>query len=154
MATPFQVASPWTATPYPRSRSSSPSRSRKASSASLVSCRQTTSGRRSSSQGNSRGRRCLTELTFQVAIRTDPKVPAPAGFAGSPLAVDPEDMNRRSSRRGEPAASRRRRHYPERTARVGQGRGVEVRGIEPPDLWKLREEIVGRFEEVDPVGPV
>ena len=57
--------------------SSSPSRSTKASSASLVSCRQTTSGRRSSSQGSSRGTRCLTELTFQVAIRTDPTVPAP-----------------------------------------------------------------------------
>src|SRR4051794_19282715 len=36
----------------------------------LVSCRQTTSGRRSSSHGSSRGSRCLTELTFQVAIRT------------------------------------------------------------------------------------
>src|SRR5919197_4030100 len=44
----------------------------KASSASLVSCRQTTSGWRSSSHGSSRGTRCLTELTFQVAIRTDP----------------------------------------------------------------------------------
>src|SRR5436190_18793718 len=62
---------------YPRSRSSSPSRSRKASSSSLVSCRQTTSGRRSSSQGSSRGTRCLTELTFQVASRTEPTVPAP-----------------------------------------------------------------------------
>ena len=49
--------------------SSSPSRSTNPSSASLVSCRQTTSGWRSSSQGSSRGRRCLTELTFQVAIR-------------------------------------------------------------------------------------
>src|SRR5215204_2767733 len=42
----------------------------KTSSASLVSWRQTTSGRRSSSHGSSRGTRCLTELTFQVATRT------------------------------------------------------------------------------------
>src|SRR5689334_20950622 len=40
---------------------------------SLVSCRQTTSGRRSSSHGSSRGTRILAELTFQVAIRTTPK---------------------------------------------------------------------------------
>src|SRR6476659_806999 len=84
MATPFHVASPCTATAYPRSRSSSPSRSRNASSASLVSCKQTTSGRRSSSQGSSRGTRCLTELTFQVATRTDPKVPAPPTAAPCP----------------------------------------------------------------------
>ena len=41
-----------------------------ASSASFVSWRQTTSGLRSSSHGSSRGTRCLTEFTFQVAIRT------------------------------------------------------------------------------------
>ena len=61
----------------PRSRARRARRraaSANASSASFVSCRQTTSGRRSSSQGSSRGRRCLTELTFQVAIRTDPTV--------------------------------------------------------------------------------
>jgi hypothetical protein len=39
-------------------------------SASLVSCRQTTSGWRSSSHGSRRGSRCLAELTFQVATRT------------------------------------------------------------------------------------
>src|SRR4051794_37931248 len=72
MATPFQVASPCTATSYPRADRSSPSSDTKASSASLVSCRQTTSGFRSSSHGSSRGTRCLTELTFQVAIRTEP----------------------------------------------------------------------------------
>src|SRR3954447_25948528 len=47
-----------------------------ASSASLVSCRHTTSGRRSSSQGSSRGTRCLSELTFQVTMRTDPSLSA------------------------------------------------------------------------------
>src|SRR3954452_9151944 len=70
MATPFQAGSPCAATAYPRASSSACSSSAKASSASLVSCRQTTSGRRWSSQGNSRGSRCLTEFTFQVAIRT------------------------------------------------------------------------------------
>src|SRR2546423_13065862 len=70
MATPFQVASPCSATAYPRLSSSSPSRSMNASSGHLVSCRQTTSGRRSSSHGTRRGTRCLTELTFQVAMRT------------------------------------------------------------------------------------
>ena len=54
----------------PRPSSSEPSSSASLSSASLVSCRQTTSGRRSSSHGSSRGRRCLIELTFQVAMRT------------------------------------------------------------------------------------
>ena len=44
----------------------------KTSSASFVSWRQTTSGRRSSNQGSSRGTRCLTELTFQVVILTKP----------------------------------------------------------------------------------
>jgi hypothetical protein len=39
-------------------------------SVSLVSWRQTTAGRRSSSQGSSRGIRCFNELTFQVATRT------------------------------------------------------------------------------------
>src|SRR6201991_1860141 len=47
-----------------------PSSSANASSVSFVSCRQTTSGRRSSSHGRSRGTRCLIELTFQVASRT------------------------------------------------------------------------------------
>ena len=59
--------------PRPRSRgpaSSAPRSSANLSSASLVSCRQTTSGRRSSSHGSRRGSRCLTELTFQVAMRT------------------------------------------------------------------------------------
>ena len=51
--------------------SSSSSSSANASSASLVSCRQTTSGLRSSSHGSSRGSRCLTELTFQVASRIE-----------------------------------------------------------------------------------
>src|SRR5207247_1032069 len=58
---------------------SSPTSSRNASSESLVSCRQTTSGCRSSSQGSSRGTRCLSEFTFQVAIRM------PSGYAGSDL---------------------------------------------------------------------
>src|SRR4051794_22762651 len=74
IATPFQVGSPCAAYSYPRSASSARSRAAKASSASLVSCRQTTSGRRSSSHGSSRGRRCLTELTFQVAMRTGPRL--------------------------------------------------------------------------------
>jgi len=65
-------------------------------SASFVSCRQTTSGRRSSNQGSSRGTRCLTELTFQVAIRTDLKVPTPPGFAGSALAVIPHGTDEAS----------------------------------------------------------
>jgi hypothetical protein len=50
----------------------------------LVSCKQTTSGRRSSSQGSSRGTRCLTELTFQVAIRTDPHATGTADGGPSP----------------------------------------------------------------------
>src|SRR5690349_4425124 len=70
IATPFQAASPWTATSYPRALSSSFRSAPNASSVSLVSCRETTSGLRSSSHGSSRGTRCLTELTFQVAIRT------------------------------------------------------------------------------------
>ena len=78
IATPFHAGSPWAATAYPRSASSSPSSAANASSASLVSWRQTTSGCRSSSQGSSRGTRCLTEFTFHVAIRTDPTVPAAA----------------------------------------------------------------------------
>ncbi len=58
-----------------------------ASSGSLVSCRQTTSGWRSSSQGSRRGSRCLIELTFQVAIRTQMTVAstaAPATLAAKP----------------------------------------------------------------------
>src|SRR4051812_8074205 len=74
IATPFQAASPWAATSYPRSASSVPSSALNASSVSLVSCSATTSGCRSSSHGSSRGTRCLTELTFQVAIRTGPTV--------------------------------------------------------------------------------
>ena len=54
---------------------SSPSSSASASSVSLVSCRQTTSGRRSSSHGSNRGIRCFSELTFQVAIRTATRYP-------------------------------------------------------------------------------
>ena len=57
----------------PRSRgrpSSSPSSSAKASSASLVSCRQTTSGRAFVQPREQPSTRCLTELTFQVASRT------------------------------------------------------------------------------------
>src|SRR3954447_4991121 len=53
----------------------------KASSAILVSCRQRTSGRRSSSHGSSRGTRCLSELTFQVTIRT-------------PASVEPVELRR------------------------------------------------------------
>src|SRR3954470_2112952 len=69
MATPFHAGSPWGAAPY-RAVASSPARSAaKASSASFVSCRHTTSGRRSSSHGRNRGTRCLIELTFQVAMR-------------------------------------------------------------------------------------
>ena len=71
------------ATAYPRFPSSAPSRSSNASSASLVSCRQTTSGCRSSSHGSSRGTRCLAELTFQVATRTGPTVAGPRATVGS-----------------------------------------------------------------------
>src|SRR6476646_2360827 len=70
IATPFHAASPCAATSYEREASSSFRSSAKASSASFVSCRQTTSGRRSSSHGSSRGSRCFTELTFQVARRS------------------------------------------------------------------------------------
>src|SRR3954454_17894847 len=85
IATPFQVGSPWAATSYPRCASSPPSSSANLSSASLVSCRQTTSGRRSSSHGSSRGTRCLTEVTFQVAIRTLlPPYPACRDEGGRP----------------------------------------------------------------------
>ena len=48
-----------------------------ASSASLVSCRQTTSGWRWSSHGSRRGIRCLTEFTFHVATRTGLTVAQP-----------------------------------------------------------------------------
>src|SRR5947209_9915926 len=68
MATPFHVASPWTAASYPRSASASPSRPVNSGSATLVSWRHTTSGRRWSSQGTSRRTRCRSEFTFQVAI--------------------------------------------------------------------------------------
>src|SRR4051794_29221667 len=81
IATPFQAASPCAATSYPRSDSSLPNSSANASSASLVSCRQTTSGCRSSNHGSSRGTRCLTELTFHVAMRT--------GFHGTRLCALP-----------------------------------------------------------------
>ncbi len=63
----------------------------KAASASLVSCRQTTSGRRSSSQGSRRGRRCLTELTFHVAIRISAHRSADGGWwpsVGDPVFDD------------------------------------------------------------------
>jgi LigD, primase-polymerase domain len=71
-----RIARRWTFTDVrPRSRSSSPSKSRNASSASLVSCKQTTFGRRSSSQGSSRGTRCLTELTFRSRFAPTPRYP-------------------------------------------------------------------------------
>jgi hypothetical protein len=63
----------------------------------LVSCKQTTSGRRSSSQGSSRGTRCLTELTFQVAIRTDPTVSAPPTAARRPTRRPPRRIVQPSS---------------------------------------------------------
>jgi hypothetical protein len=69
IATPFHCASPWRATAQPRAASSPASSSSNAALASLVSCRQTTSGWRSSSHGSRRGSRCLAELTFQVATR-------------------------------------------------------------------------------------
>src|SRR5258708_37323091 len=50
-------------------------------SVSFVSWRQTTSGRLSSSHGKSRGIRCFTELTFQVATRTFAMM-AHGGFEG------------------------------------------------------------------------
>src|SRR3954470_17357341 len=69
MATPFHAGSPWAATSYRRVARSPARSAAKASSASFVSCRHTTSGRRSSSHGRNRGTRCLIELTFQVAMR-------------------------------------------------------------------------------------
>src|SRR5262245_20485229 len=69
MATPFQRPSPrWTAS-YSRRRTSSPNTSSNSASLIFVSCRQTTSGRRWSSQSSRRGRRARAELTFQVASR-------------------------------------------------------------------------------------
>src|SRR5205807_965269 len=65
-----------------RLASSSPSSTANASSVSLVSCRQTTSGRRSSNHGSSLGTRCLTELTFQLATRTPRHVSAAAAGTG------------------------------------------------------------------------
>src|SRR6476659_8975734 len=89
IATPFHAVSPWAANSYPRAARSAPSSSASASSASFVSWRQTTSGRRSSSHGTSRGMRCLMELTFQVAMRTGYTVPepgrAPGGSGGQPV---------------------------------------------------------------------
>jgi hypothetical protein len=70
MATPFHCTSPCSASSYPRRPSSSESSSVNAVSLSLVSCRHTTSGCRWSSHGSNLGTRCLTEFTFQVAIRT------------------------------------------------------------------------------------
>src|SRR3954451_13473229 len=84
IATPFHVGSPCVATAYPRLGSSPRSRSANAAAPSFVSCRHTTSGRRSSSHGSSRGTRCLTELTFQVAIRTSRTV---RGAPASNIAV-------------------------------------------------------------------
>lgn len=54
----------------------------KASSAIFVSCRHTTSGDMSASHASRRGRRAFRELTFQVATRTLPTVPA-TGTVGS-----------------------------------------------------------------------
>src|SRR5205823_7031333 len=70
IATPFHCGEPFSASSYPRPLSSSPRSASNASSVSFVSCRQTISGRRSSSQGSRRGTRCLTEFTFHVATRT------------------------------------------------------------------------------------
>jgi hypothetical protein len=83
IATPFQRPSPWWATAYPRSVSAGRTSSSNASPGSLVSCRHTTSGTRSSNQGNSRGIRERTEFTFHVATRTRPRyrptAPVPHG---------------------------------------------------------------------------
>src|SRR5450759_4308516 len=67
MATPFQRPSPWWASSYPAIRNGI---SGAASSASLVSCISSTSGTRWTSHSSTRGRRALSELTFQVAMRT------------------------------------------------------------------------------------
>ena len=96
---------------------------------SLVSCRHTTSGRRSSSHGSSRGTRCLTELTFQVASRTGHTVPARLGdgHGRRPFATALEGTGRSSSR--SPAGAGRRSPTPSgscgrRRALPGAGEGI------------------------------
>ena len=101
---------------YPRSSSSAPKRSANASSASFVSCRRRPSGRRSSSQGSSRGRRCLTELTFQVAIRnaaersrtsTDLSVHKALNLARLPVPPQPRGTHDSSRRPAAPCGAAR-----------------------------------------------
>src|SRR3954453_14469004 len=99
IATPFHAGSPWAAVSCPRRSSSSCRSAASASSASLVSCRQTTSGERSSSQGSRRGTRCLIEFTFQVAIRTRPPYPPRIGRRRRPKAHGAVRVNRTVSRR-------------------------------------------------------
>src|SRR6185369_8783917 len=63
-----------------------------ASSTHLVSCMQTISGWRSASQPTAASRRCLIELTFQVAMRTvlEGEARAAAAGGGGLRIVDPE----------------------------------------------------------------
>src|SRR4051794_38083484 len=75
-ATPFHLPSPAETTVYPRALISA---SGKPSGATLVSCRQTTSGFVESSQASTRGSLARIELTFQVASRMIGSLPEKAG---------------------------------------------------------------------------
>src|SRR6476661_10578881 len=78
-ATPLNAFWPCTATLYPAASNGSRG---KASSTHFVSCRQTMSGSHSASQATAASRRCLIELTFQVAMRTVLEGEARAAAAG------------------------------------------------------------------------
>src|SRR5262245_29632292 len=93
MATPFHWLCPWETDSYPRPENASDGN---ASSGSFVSCRHTTSGWAYSSHSSTRGWRALSELTFQVAMRTGstllPRLRLPMVTFGEPHQYIPVDL--------------------------------------------------------------
>ena len=121
----------------------------KASSASLVSCRQTTSGCRSSSHGSSRGTRCLTEFTFQVAIRTavHSNVQGRARRATPSRAMwwCPRERYRgpRTTSRWEPPRRRPKRRHGHGTDHRRVARPRQALAREPRRSWRLVIDAAG-----------